>query len=64
MVGDEYRRHAADCVRYAGSAIDSATKANLMGMAAAWLRLADQAEKNSHTDLVYETPNMNGRVKP
>jgi hypothetical protein len=25
-----------------------------MGMAQSWLRLAEQAEKNSHTDLVYE----------
>jgi hypothetical protein len=25
-------------------------------MAQAWLRLSDQAEKNSQTDLTYETP--------
>jgi hypothetical protein len=58
MAGDEYRRHAADCVKSAESAGDAATKAELMNMAAAWLRLADQAEKNSHNDMVYETPDV------
>src|SRR5215211_6456040 len=28
----------------------------LIDVANVWLRLADQAEKNSHLDLVYETP--------
>ena len=31
-------------------------KAKVLDMAQAWLRLAEQAEKNSAADLVYETP--------
>ena len=31
-------------------------KAKVLDMAQAWLRLAEQAEKNSSADLVYETP--------
>jgi hypothetical protein len=40
--------------------VDADARAELMNRAAAWLRLADQAEKNSHTDIVYETPNGQG----
>jgi hypothetical protein len=57
MVGDEYRRRAGDCVKSAELTVDADARAELMNRAAAWLRLADQAEKNSHTDIVYETPN-------
>jgi hypothetical protein len=35
---------------------DSAHRLALMEMAQAWLHLAEQAERNGHTDLVYETP--------
>ena len=35
---------------------DRVTKGKLLAMAQAWVRLADLAEKNAHTDLVYETP--------
>jgi hypothetical protein len=35
---------------------DSAYRLALLERAQVWLRLAEQAEKNSQTDLVYETP--------
>jgi len=28
----------------------------LLDLAATWVRLADQADKNTHLDLMYETP--------
>jgi hypothetical protein len=51
-----YRDHAADCVKIAHSSSDPANKLSLLDMARSWLRLADQAEKNGDTVLVYETP--------
>jgi hypothetical protein len=56
MSAEECRRHAADCIAVAERVADSDSKARLLEMASAWLRLAEQADKNSKTDLVYETP--------
>ena len=56
LMADEYRRLAANCVSMAERVTDHQFKASLVDMAGAWLRLAEQAEKNSRTDLVYETP--------
>jgi hypothetical protein len=53
---EEYRRTAATCLTVAEQFNDPAAKALLIGMARAWYALADQAERNSKTDLVYETP--------
>jgi hypothetical protein len=64
MAGDEYRRHAGDCVKAAALVIDPKAKAILIDMAAAWLRLADQAERNSQTSVVYEAPYVTNRAKP
>jgi hypothetical protein len=52
----DYQRYAAECLLLAEQTHDPATKSKLLAMAQAWTRLADLAEKNSHTDLVYETP--------
>jgi hypothetical protein len=52
----EYQRHAAECLLLAEQVEDRAAKANLLGMAQAWSRLADLARKNTQCDLVYETP--------
>jgi hypothetical protein len=56
MSANEYRRHAADCLRCAIKAADSETRSFLRRMAIAWSDLADQAEKNSQNDIVYEWP--------
>jgi hypothetical protein len=53
---EEYRRYAAGCILMAEDTPDSAHRLALMETAQVWLRLAEQAEKNSRTDLVYETP--------
>ena len=53
---EQYRQNAAKCLEMADSSFDPAIRVGLIDMAHAWLRLAEQAEKNSHLDLVYETP--------
>jgi hypothetical protein len=53
---EEYRERAEECVRLARNAASPSHKAALLEMAQAWLRLYDQAEKNSQSDLSYETP--------
>jgi len=55
MGKSRYADFAADCVRLAGQTTDPMSKLRLLGMAAVWLRLADEAEKNSQTDRVSET---------
>ena len=53
---DTYRDHATDCLALAGDASDVRHRLALLDIARVWLDLADQAEKNAATDLVYETP--------
>jgi hypothetical protein len=53
---DAYRERAAECFRLANGLNDPQLRALLFEMARAWLRLSDQAEKNSQADLTYETP--------
>lgn len=53
---DEYRHNAANCLAVAGHTDDPTARALLIAMARCWHRLADQADRNSKTDLVYETP--------
>jgi hypothetical protein len=53
---EEYRRHAAGCILLAEETPNSAHRLALTEMAQSWLRLATQAEKNSRSNLVYETP--------
>jgi len=48
-----YRLHAAMCTEIAERTSDLKNRLLLLKMAAAWLKLAEQAEKNSR---VYETP--------
>jgi len=55
---EAYRRFAADSVNRDARSADFRFKAILIGMAGAWLKLADKAEKNSRADLVYETPSQ------
>ena len=53
---DEYRLNAVNCVTVAEGTSDVAMRAGLLAMAQAWRSLADQADRNSQADLVYETP--------
>jgi hypothetical protein len=52
---DYYRQHALECLRLANTN-ESSTKAVLIDMAQAWIKLAEQAQKNRRPDLVSEAP--------
>jgi hypothetical protein len=56
MAKKDYRDNAAESLRLANEATNPSMRASLLRMAEAWLRLRDQAEKNSQLDLTYETP--------
>lgn len=53
---DDYRHNAANCLAVAEQTTDAGARAMLIIMARAWHALADQADRNSKSDLVYETP--------
>jgi hypothetical protein len=50
---EDYRRYAAGCILMAEDSADSSHRLTLMETAQIWLRLAEQAEKNSRTNLVH-----------
>ena len=52
----EHEQNAARCLALAEQLSDTALKQSMIGMAAAWLRLAEQAKKNLALDVVYEPP--------
>jgi hypothetical protein len=56
MSADRYRSYAVECLRFASGMTQPGSKAVLLDMAMNWLKLADQAEKNGQTELVYEPP--------
>jgi hypothetical protein len=53
---EDYRRHAAFCLHAGEIMSDPAARLALVDIAHAWHDLADQAERNSKLDLVYEPP--------
>ena len=53
---DEYRIKAGDLVAFARAELDPFQRAEYERLSAFYLRLAEQAERNSLTDVVYETP--------
>ena len=53
---EDYRRNAVSCLQLVDKTDDPAEKAYLLEMARAWHNLAEQVERNSAADLVYETP--------
>ena len=56
MSPEEYRRHAAECLRIAAKTTDVEDRAPFIAMAQAFRQLAVQAEKNLDTVIIYETP--------
>jgi hypothetical protein len=54
--GDEYRVRAANISALAKRESSSSSRAEFEHLAMAYLRLADQADKNAMSDIVYETP--------
>jgi hypothetical protein len=53
---DAYRIKAAQLDAEARHEKNPTTRIELFHLATAYLRLAEQAERNSHLDIVYETP--------
>jgi hypothetical protein len=62
MSAEEYRRRASEFFQHAETASNIGARTWLLEMARSWLLLAEQAEKNLTTDLVYETPPAPQRV--
>ena len=60
-VGDNYRAKALELLARAETEGDMQMRAELENLAAAFLRLAEQAERNSKLDLTYEPPPRNQR---
>ncbi len=54
--GDDYRRMAAEFRAKAQIENDPEQKTEFENLARAYMLLADQAERNSHLDVTYETP--------
>jgi hypothetical protein len=54
--GDEYRRKAVELADRAAREIDPAFRHEYDQLTLFYIRLADQAERNARTDVVYETP--------
>jgi len=54
--GDSYRIKASDLKAEARQETNAARRVELETLAMAYLRLADQAERNSLNNVVYETP--------
>jgi len=53
---EQYRKRARHCLDAARTLTDRRRKLIALDMAQAWLKLAEQAEKNRTADIVYETP--------
>jgi len=54
--GDSYRAKTLELLARAEIESDPQMRAELENLAAAFLRLAEQAERNSQLDLTYEPP--------
>ena len=64
MSPGEYRENAARCMALAEQLSDGSVKESMLGMAAVWLRLADQAEKYLVTDIAYDWPPASPPIRP
>ena len=56
LPGDTYRIRASELNAEAHQESDTQRRAELEKLAMAYLRLADQAERNAQNNVVYETP--------
>lgn len=62
--GDLYRVKAADMNARAKRETSLLIRAEFENLALAYLRLADQADRNARTDVVYEPPSHRPSVPP
>lgn len=58
--GDDYRTKAAELRALARREKDPDLRAELEGLAAGYVRLAMQADRNRQADIAYETPRTDG----
>jgi hypothetical protein len=56
MKADEYRTKALEFLELSERASEDSVKRGLLDLSLAYLRLAQLADKNAMTDLVYESP--------
>ena len=61
---EEYRAQAFMCLALAHDTAEPTARATLMEMARAWHALAEQADRNNLTDLVYEPPRTSADPQP
>ena len=54
--GDEYCKKAAELIARSAQEPDPLQRVDLRKLAQAYLRLAEQAERNAASDIVYATP--------
>ena len=59
-----YRDRGAECLLAAENTTDHQKRVVLLAMAQSWIRLAEQADRNARTDLVYETPLLKPSDRP
>jgi len=61
MRSDKYRAKAAELIAKATKETDLQTRVEFESLARAYLRLAEQADRNSETDIFYMTPDRAGQ---
>ena len=54
--GDQYRVKAAEMYAMARAETETSARRALENLALSYIRLAEQADRNAHLDIVYETP--------
>ena len=60
MAAEEYRVKADELEARAASELDVFTRAEMQHLANSYRRLAEQADRNSKTDVVFEPPPLSG----
>ena len=59
-----YKLHAANCIEIAQRVTDPNSRLSLLAMAQSWLKLAEQAVKNSETVWCTKRPRPTSRARP
>ena len=61
--GDKYRAKALELLAFAETQSDPQIRAEFENLAAAFLRLAEQAKRNSQFDVTYELPHRRSMIQ-
>jgi hypothetical protein len=57
---NDYRERAVECLRAANDMRNPEHRTAFLKMAVGWMRLSEQADRNSRADINYETPALRG----